>query len=162
MIYKDQRISKNAGEWYYNLSLVERTIFVTKIIQDIINFETIILKDLSTSDNCIRDIKEYITILLDPIFPWKIKNLPYDYSNEVDSNCPICNLALETDIIKIDNTNLHHKCLLKYIETEIDKNKSSEYWKKRYIYLIKPIRNFISFGDSYNKIDWKYYTSFII
>ena len=161
------RFSKNIGEWYYKLSLVERTIFITKTIQDIITFETIILKDITTSDDCNIDIKEYLKILMDPNFPWKIKNLPYDYSNDVsdDDICCICDLSLGSctnDIIKIDNYKIHHKCLLKYIENEINKNKLSEYWKKRYMYLIKPIRNFISFGECYNKINWNYYTSFII
>lgn len=156
------RFSKNPGKWYYELSFVKRTIFIIKTFKDIINFETIILKDIKKSDDCIMDIKEYLKILMDCNFSWKIKNLPYNYSKENDICC-ICNLILNnSDIINIDNYKIHHNCLLKYIYNEIDKNKSSDYWKKKYIYLIKPIKNFISFADCYNKIDWDYYTTLVI
>jgi hypothetical protein len=144
------RISQDVNNWYNKLSLIEKSIFVAKTLADIVKFKTIIVQKISLSNDCNKDIKEYIKIMMDP-FKFTIKNLPYKVNicSKENNNCEICGLSLmkNEEIAIIEYKKIHHNCLIKYLEYQLNNCKPSLYFKNRYLYIIQPIHSFVSFND---------------
>lgn len=130
------RISKDAGEWYKSLSVFKKAIVTAKIIKNMLEFKTDIVKNRSYSNEPLNDICRYIKMMSKPRFPWTINNLPYDV---VDSSslttedtilCCICQCNLVEENISskiakiraknsegqnIPGAKMHNECFLKFL-----------------------------------------------
>jgi hypothetical protein len=123
--------SKNTGTLYDNIENATNI-----IIKDIIQKKTNYIRGFISNYEIFNDIYKMIDN------GWKIKNLPYNvYYNDKDENCcPICLDTLNnTEIASIyeyhkqfHNYKLHHKCLIKFLATQ----KNKEYFKCPYRYKI--------------------------
>lgn len=76
---KCRRISKNvdSGAWFTSLSTYKKSLLTTKVIQNMLNFQTDIIKEPQRIYNNFHDVERYVKMMSRPNFPWTIKNLPY-------------------------------------------------------------------------------------
>ena len=76
---KCRRISKNVTNeiWFTSLSTYKKSLLTTKVIQNMLNFQTDIIKEPQKIYNNLHDVERYVKMMSRPNFPWTIKNLPY-------------------------------------------------------------------------------------
>ena len=184
-IHGEPRMSRNPGEWYKSMSLVQKTIFTAKTIKNMINFKTMIVKDSNNSYDKDKDVKRYLSKMTDEKFPWKILNLPYDIieytfeekSEEIlklkDDMCSICQNNLinnESETLafirsensskeKIAGAKLHHCCLIKHLNFQINHRLSHPRSRNSQEHLICPFKSPIDFGKCLLNIEWEKMTS---
>lgn len=181
----EPRMSHNPGEWYKTMSLLQKTIFTAKTINDMINFNTLIVKDGSCSYDKDKDAKRILTKITDEKFPWKILNLPYDiieYTPDEESeeiselkkeSCCICQICLANDqpetlaIIRSENSakkkiagaKLHHSCLITHLNFQLNYRFSHPRTRNSQDVLMCPFKCPIDFGKCLSLIDWEKMTS---
>jgi hypothetical protein len=185
-IQGEPRMSRNPGEWYKTMSLVQKTIFTAKTIDDMINFKTIIVKDGSSTYDKDKDAKRILTKMTDEKFPWKILNLPYDIieytpgedSEEVlklkEESCSICQNCLVNNesetlaIIRSENSakekiagaKLHHSCLMTHLNFQLNYRFSHPRSRNSQEHLMCPFKSPIDFGKCLLNIEWEKMTNF--
>lgn len=97
--YKSRRISKDAGDWFKKLTTYKKSVITTKIIKNMLEFKTDIIKDPRKIYDNIHDVERYIKMMSRPKFPWTITNLPYDLVKtitiEKSDSEPVCCICQE-------------------------------------------------------------------
>ena len=177
--FKSRRISKDAGAWFNKLSTYKKTVITTKIIKNMIEFKTDIIKDPSKVYDNLHDIERYVKMMSRPKFPWTITNLPYNLvktitlkEKETEPVCCICqdmlnspdNTEYSISVInalnsvgeKVDGSKLHHSCLLKSFVFQISEAGAHRRRQDTSEYCVKcPYKSRIDFSECLSKINWK-------
>lgn len=156
------RLSNCTGTILDNMNFVKKSINSTKILDDIINFRTQFVRNITQNldseyINCYRIIK-----MIDREYTWNITNVPFspitiEYDND-DDKCCICleKFNKKLPLISI-NTNsktkniLHRCCFITYLKAEQQKRYRNEH---NLIEIRCPYRNAFNFKDCFKNVNY--------